>query len=358
MIPRAELVAPLLLVRITTHVAGLLHVYTKQLYAWTDSMIVLHWLQKQSAVYHPQDLCCKSGLCHTKATTIDSMVSCNHQGQPCWPAQLGNRCQGSHTLPALVEGSSMASLLSCTVAHQDANSQECPSQTKTSCYAIRIIAPPRILWKRFSSCLHLTSVVAWIIRFYHNSRKTGHRRLTTSSLPQKSLEPRPGFSYYPCMNQHSRMYWKLSNIADLCQRVIPLPDYYWSRMKTDSFVSAAEWETLLLPRIRRDWLLSIQSDLTRLLIKTLHTTYGHPGITAMTSILYDIYYITGLRSFLKKMSKNCPACQRAYTRPFSYQMEMLPSYRTTPASPFCHTAVDFAGPFHIRTKHTHKPVII
>ena len=80
----------------------------------------------------------------------------------------------------------MASLLSCTVAHQDASSQECPSQTKTSCYAIRIIAPPRILWKRFSSCLHLTSVVAWIIRFYHNSRKTGHRTtddiITTSEV--------------------------------------------------------------------------------------------------------------------------------------------------------------------------------
>ncbi len=133
----------------------------------------------------------------------------------------------------------MASLLSCTVAHQDASSQECPSQDKTSCYAIRIIAPPRILWKRFSSCLHLRSVVAWIIRFYHNSRKTGHRTtddiITTSEVARAKTRI-PLLS----LQESFKMYWKLSNIADLCHRVIPLPDYYWSRMKTDSFESAAE----------------------------------------------------------------------------------------------------------------------
>ena len=45
-------------------------------------------------------------------------------------------------------------------------------------------------------------------------------------------------------------------------------------------------------------------------------------------------------------------------RPLSYQIGMLPSYQTTPAPPFYHMGVDFAGPFHIRTGHTHKLVII
>ncbi len=34
----------------------------------------------------------------------------------------------------------------------------------------------------------------------------------------------------------------------------------------------------------------------------------------MASILNDIYYITGLCSFLKKLSKDCPAYQRAYAQ--------------------------------------------
>ncbi len=102
--------------------------------------------------------------------------------------------------------------------------------------------------------------------------------------------------------------------------------------------------------------LSLKSELTRLLVKSLHKTYSHPGISALLSILGDTYHIPGLRNYLKKVSRQCATCQRAYAKPLQQQMGLLPSARTTPAPPFCRTRVDYAGPFYIRKGHTRKPV--
>ncbi len=51
-------------------------------------------------------------------------------------------------------------------------------------------------------------------------------------------------------------------------------------------------------------------------------------------------------------------CQRAYARTESQKMGMLPLERTTPAPPFYHTGVDYAGPFYIRKGHTRRPVYV
>jgi len=88
-------------------------------------------------------------------------------------------------------------------------------------------------------------------------------------------------------------------------------------------------------------LLSAKSQLTKLLVRTLHATCSHAGISAMDSILSRTYYIPHLRNLLKFVSKTCPSCQRAYARPLQHQMGMLPASRTTPAPPFDRTGVDF-----------------
>ena len=239
------------------------------------------------AVYHSQDFCCKLGLCHTRATTIDSMASRSHQGQPCWPAQSGNRCQGSHTLPALVEGYSMASLLSCTVAHKDASSQECPSQDKdvVLCHQDHPIslAHPR----RGFVFSPPTRVVAWIFRFYHNSCKTGHRKtddiITTSEVTRAKTR--------------ILLRSQQESFEDVLEALWPLlKGHVFARLllvkDEDGLlqVSSRVREPASPKNPKRLILLSIQSDLTRLLIKTLRTTYGYPSITVVASILNDIYY--------------------------------------------------------------------
>ncbi len=65
------------------------------------------------------------------------------------------------------------------------------------------------------------------------------------------------------------------------------------------------------------------------------------------SIIGENYHISGLRNALKRLSRQCSICKRAYARPTHQQMGLLPSARTTPSHVFKHTGIDFAGPFLI-----------
>lgn len=101
-----------------------------------------------------------------------------------------------------------------------------------------------------------------------------------------------------------------------------------------------------------------KSKLTRLIVTTAHCSYLHPGVATLLSILGDKFRIPGLRNFLKKVSRQCPICQRAYAQPAQQQMGFLPEVRTTPAPPFHSTGIDFAGPFTVRQGHTRRPVLL
>ncbi len=105
-------------------------------------------------------------------------------------------------------------------------------------------------------------------------------------------------------------------------------------------------------------LLSTKSRLTIILLKTLHQTYGHPGISVFASILGHTYCIPGLHNTLKKITRSCSNCQRPYGQTLTTQMGLLPSRRTTPAPPFVNIGIDFAGTFTLRQGYTRKPVLI
>ncbi len=93
---------------------------------------------------------------------------------------------------------------------------------------------------------------------------------------------------------------------------------------------------------RSQIVMSLKSNVTKLLVSTRHQTYHHPGST-MLSLLANDYYIPKLRNHLKQLSRNCVTCQRAYAQPTSQKMGALPPARTTPAPPFDRVEVDFAG---------------
>ncbi len=104
--------------------------------------------------------------------------------------------------------------------------------------------------------------------------------------------------------------------------------------------------------------LSTRSAAVQLMVRTLHATYGHSGVEALHSILGSTYYMTGLRNLIKRISKECAECRRTYANPLGCQMGLLPSLWTTPAAPYVHTGIDFAGPFHVKTGYTRKPIML
>ncbi len=57
------------------------------------------------------------------------------------------------------------------------------------------------------------------------------------------------------------------------------------------------------------------------------------------SIVSHSFLIPSLRSCLKRISRSCVICQRAYAKPLAHSMGLLPSVRTTPAPPQLHPSL-------------------
>ena len=87
----------------------------------------------------------------------------------------------------------------------------------------------------------------------------------------------------------------------------------------------------------------------------MRTTHVHAGSTTVMSILSQTYHIPQLKQLLKKLSRECVTCQKAYARTSQQMMGELPAAGTRPARPFSITGINFAGPFTCKEGNKRKP---
>ncbi len=360
-IPRAELLGAHLLARMLSHTSSLLEIPPSQVYAWTDSEIVLYWLPKSP-----------SQLVHFVANrvhTIKDLVPPNH-----WrhvkssdnPADLASRGVRAPDLassslwwsgpPWLVlplhlwpthKLSKPVDVVHCLSIQPDP--QPDPSQR---CFLSD-------LWNRYSSFHTLNKVVAWILWFASNSRPRNSVKLKSDLLTSAEVATAKHVIFRLAqLETYPEVFLAL-------QKESRLPKNH--ALSKSTVVLSGHGHLLVNSRVRDPnsptsprqlTPLSAKSKLTKLLVSTLHSTYSHAGISALASILSSSYYIPNLRNLLKHISRSCPSCQRAYAIPLQQRMGLLPSYRTTPAPPFDNTGVDFAGPFVIRQGYTRKPTLV
>lgn len=69
----------------------------------------------------------------------------------------------------------------------------------------------------------------------------------------------------------------------------------------------------------------------------------------MMSYLRSAYWIIGVKNMVKKHFRKCVRGVRYKVNSQNQLMGSLPTVRCTPARPFLHSGVDYAGPVHIRT---------
>ena len=93
--------------------------------------------------------------------------------------------------------------------------------------------------------------------------------------------------------------------------------------------------------------LHAKEPVTRLMLETWHCSHGHAGTALLMSIIGQKYWIVGLKSALKNISRHCAKC-RQHGRPDVHRMAPLPDYRTELSRAFSITGVDFAGDCFVR----------
>ncbi|XP_026467856.1 uncharacterized protein LOC113371444 [Ctenocephalides felis] len=94
-------------------------------------------------------------------------------------------------------------------------------------------------------------------------------------------------------------------------------------------------------------LLPKKDHVINLIIDYYHEKHLHAGPHLLTSILRQRYWILSIRSIVRQRIHKCNKCFRSNPKSFTPIMADLPSPRVMEAKPFQHTGTDYAGPFRV-----------
>ena len=94
-------------------------------------------------------------------------------------------------------------------------------------------------------------------------------------------------------------------------------------------------------------ILSGHSHLAQLVVDWAHERALHGGFHLTHAYAMRRAWIVGGRTLIKRQLRKCTVCLRTSQRPLQQLMAPLPAARVTPSRPFNRTGVDYAGPYHV-----------
>lgn len=102
-------------------------------------------------------------------------------------------------------------------------------------------------------------------------------------------------------------------------------------------------------RIKHPVILPKDSQVTRLVIQSIHEENGHVGSEQVLAVLRERFWVVGARSVVRKVLRQCVSCRRLSAPRLKQKMADLPTDRLSPdLPPFSHVGMDFFGPFMVK----------
>ena len=359
-IPRLELCGALLLARLIDHTREVLGMSLTDTYAWTDSTIVLHWLDANPrqlktfvgnrvsliinlippehwkhvpGIENPSD-CASRGLFPGELVLHDLWWNGSPWlGRPSdeWPSQPVISAN-----PSLVAEEEVCHVTACTLTELKA-----------------VVSPDQ-----YSSFERLQRVTAWVVRFVNNSRL---QRLDRLSLPYLTVPELFLAESYLCSIVQSDCFRAELGLMKSNRRLpkgnclLPLSPF----IDTNGVlrVGGRQRHSNLLYLRMHPVILHAKHSITRLLINSEHRRLLHGGPTLMISSLSRRYHILRVRQAVRAVTHRCTVCRRWSAKPTAPLLGQLPIERLTPGTVFDKTGIDYAGPIYIKYGHVRKPVV-
>ncbi|XP_021966036.1 uncharacterized protein LOC110861240 [Folsomia candida] len=107
--------------------------------------------------------------------------------------------------------------------------------------------------------------------------------------------------------------------------------------------------------MRRPVILDARHPYTRLLIAHFHRQCGHHGTEKILNEIRQQFYVVHLRSAVKKAQQSCQACKNYKAKPSPPEMGQLPAARLdSHVIPFHRTGLDYFGPIEVTVKRSRE----
>lgn len=340
-IPRLELCGAVLLSRLLVEVAPIMDIRKENIHAWTDSTVVLAWLNSHPTRWQTFVANRVSEI----LTTLDAQ-QWSHVRSGVNPADYASRGLNPSDLKNQMSWFKGPTFLGSTqIAYNK------PKDVDTDLEAIKVhfSSTENSFWDRFSSLTKLVRVVAycrrmWIKRQKDNSEVRGF--LTAQELKDAldvCIRKCQAESFEEEMEKLSKD-GNLVNLKGPLKYLNPFIDgnntlRVGGRLQK-SKLSESRKHPILIPK---------KSILTNLIVSDAHYKTLHGGPQLMLAYLRSKYWILGAKELVKAHVHKCVACVRQSAATRKQLMGQLPAVRVTPTRPFKCSGVDYAGPINIRT---------
>nr|CAI5866960.1 unnamed protein product [Callosobruchus analis] len=345
-LPRLELCGAVVGARLGQKVKQALKLENVKLVFWTDSTIVLGWLNSA-----PRN---KKTFVSNRVAKIQELTSTDiwrHVPSSSNPADLVSRGRKTNELIKANIWWNGPSWL-----HSNENcwpenpcvKQELPDVRKNvEVYCIKTNACKFTLFEKYFSLGKLVRITALVVRFISNCKvPTEHRQFNHLTIEELDV----ALDKLVRIAQNESFYDEIQQIKhgeiDKKSKLISLNPFIdsWGILRVGGRLCNATYEK------KHPLILSKEHPLSVLIAKDYHMKLLHAGPRHMLSAMREKYWIISALSLVKKVVRNCIKCFRFKPKTISPIMGNLPQERLEPSRIFDIVGVDYAGPFLIKDK--------
>lgn len=342
-IPRLELCGAVLLAKLLTEVARVMNVGKMDIHAWTDSSIVLSWLNSQPNRW-------KTFVANRVTEIISSLEPSQwaHVSSKDNPADCASRGIQQFTDEQLwKEGPSW--LKQKKIKYKTIYGKDTHLEEKSHKVCLINTCETDVedeMMSRFSTLRRLIRVVAYCKRFLKCYRKEEVKEWLSCQEIEDSLNTCIKITQQKHFKEELKNLKenKLINKKSVLTSLNPVIDDH-GILKVGGRLQHAE----ISEKMKHPIILPKRSHLSNLIIADAHEKTLHGGPQLMLNYLRSKYWIVGAKNLVKFFVRKCVKCLRYSTSTNQPFMGQLPSTRATANRPFYQCGVDYAGPINMRT---------
>lgn len=345
-IPRLELCAAVLATKLISEISQVMDISKTNLYAWTDSTIVLAWLKGGSSRW--------TTFVSNRVSDILNILDYDQWGHVTTdsnPADCASRGVLASDLLNHTLWWNGPDWLSSLHIHLSSDNiiEDTREEEKVKVLNVAINTEEEFIWFRFSKLPNMLRVISYC------------RRLANLKLPK---DTRQVFTKYVTAKETAatlEMCIKQTQSKEFKQEI--------KQLKSNGCVPKRSKLRILCPFLDKNGVLRVsgriqqsqashdtrhpiilpaKSHLSRLIIKDAHIRTMHGGPQIMLNYLRSKYWILQVKNETKKCYRECVTCIRYAPKNTTQLMGQLPEVRVKPSKPFKSAGVDYAGPINIR----------
>ena len=352
-IPRLELNAAVLAVRISKAIVKEMDEEFEDMYFWVDSTIVLRYIKNTSSRFvtfvanRIQEI--------LEASRVDQWRHVRSENNP---ADYTSRGLSVHDvkIKMWMEGPQFLSEADVGWKDDDPSSlDEELLETRKTVLHIELQADTAMdkLLKHYSEWPKLVRAVSWFVRFkdYYKTMKgkgnsvrvgclTVDELITAETIIIRYVQSRAFPEEYMALSSNNDKFdWRINRLRKLCPELRQGLIVVGGRLQLAS-MSEDRKHPIILPK---------SHAITEAIIRHVHKNEGHAGVNQTLVTLRNNYWVLHGGATVKATLRKCLTCRRLNATSTSQRMALLPEVRVKDGwYPFQHVGLDYFGPFMIK----------